>query len=438
MPRVSLHTLGCKLNFAETSTIAREFERHDFEVVPFGEPADVTIINTCTVTEQAERKCRNMVRRAVASSPDPYVVVTGCYAQLRPGEIAEIDGVDLVIGNAEKPRLFELAGGFDRTAKTQVAVSCIDDVKEFGPAYSAAERTRAFLKIQDGCDYACSFCTIPAARGPSRSATIDDTISQAREIAGRGYAEIVLSGVNVGLFGRQHGVSLLDLLKELVLVDGIERLRISSIEPNLLTDEIIDFVAESPRMMPHFHIPLQSGDDVVLGLMRRRYRREVYTARVERILSRMPDACIGVDVIVGSPGETPESFETTTSFLTDLPAGYLHIFTYSERPGTAAAKSGCADVPKDERRRRSRVLRSLSDQKRRQFHRRFVGEIRPVLWEDGGGRRTMHGFTDNYVKVRATYDKMRAGSIEAVTLFRQEKDGVIVTDDEMILMEDLI
>ena len=442
MPRVSLHTLGCKLNFAETSTIARDFARRNYEVVAFGEPADVTVINTCTVTQQAEQKCRNVVRRAVKSSPDPLVIVTGCYAQLRPEEIARIDGVDLVVGNAEKPRLFEIAHGFVRSDSTQIEVSCIDETEDFGPAYSAHERTRAFLKVQDGCDYSCSFCTIPAARGSSRSATPDEVLRQAHEIAMLGYREVVLSGVNVGLYGRQQGGSLLDLLRRLDDADGIERFRISSIEPNLLTDEIIDFVADSDRFMPHFHVPLQSGDNGVLGVMRRRYRREVYAERVERILSRMPDACVGADVIVGSPSETDAAFDNTLSFIADMAIAYLHVFTYSERPGTAALdltrRREHLAVPKQTRKKRSKELRLLSSRMRSAFHARFIGQTRPVLWEGAEHGGQMHGFTDNYVKVRAPHDETRVGLIENVDLLRADDDGVILTDDGLVLVEELI
>jgi threonylcarbamoyladenosine tRNA methylthiotransferase MtaB len=440
MPRVSLHTLGCKLNFAETSTIAREFSRRDYKVVPFGEPADVTVINTCTVTEQAEQKCRNMVRRAIAASPDAFVVVTGCYAQLRSEDFEKMEGVDLVLGNADKNDLFEMADGFAKTGATQVAVSCIDEVQEFGPAYSASERTRAFLKVQDGCDYGCSFCTIPAARGRSRSASLDETVAQACDIAAAGFRELVLSGVNVGLYGEPHGSSLVELLGRISEIEGMDRIRISSIEPNLLTDEIIGLVSESQSLMPHFHIPLQSGDDEILGLMRRRYRRAVYADRVERIVSSIPDACIGADVIVGFPGETDRSFANTVSFLEELPIAYLHAFAYSERPGTAALDlqhRGHMSVPKPERKRRVRALRHLSTRMRRRFSERFVGESREVLWEKSESGASMQGFTDNYIRVKSLTEAYEIGSIERVMLSEVKPDGTMMSDPLIMIGQEV-
>ena len=434
MARVSFYTLGCKLNYAETSTLERDFEAHHFSVVPFGEPSDVTVVNTCSVTSEADRKCRNVIRRALRANPDSFIVVTGCYAQLQPEEIAAIDGVDAVLGAGEKFRLFDLIGEFSKKEETQVAVSCIDDVREYGAAFSSSDRTRAFLKVQDGCDYSCAFCTIPLARGASRSQPLRDTVAQAREIAGRGYREIVLSGVNIGLYGEDHGTSLIELLRALDRVEGIERYRISSIEPNLLTDEIIDFVAASDRFQPHFHIPLQSGDDVVLGKMRRRYRREVYMDRVTRIKQLMPHACIGVDVIVGFPAETGERFENTHAFIRDLPVSYLHVFTYSERPDTTAVERldvmGGERVPKSERSRRNRRLRMLSRQKEQTFYREHLGTSRPVLWENASsGDGLMAGYTDNYIRVEAAADPNREGIIEPVLLDRLSSRGTVHAAD---------
>ena len=433
MSRVSFYTLGCKLNYAETNTLARDFASRRFEVVPFGTPADVTVVNTCSVTAEADRKCRQVVRRARWASPDAFIVVTGCYAQLQPEAIARIPGVDAVLGAREKFRLFEVLEDFNRPDQTQVAVSCIDDVTTFGPAYSTGERTRAFLKVQDGCDYRCSFCTIPAARGRSRSHPLAPLLAQAREIAARGYKEVVLSGVNIGLYGQEHGLTLLDLLRALDEVEGLERYRISSIEPNLLTDAIIDFVAASRAFQPHFHLPLQSGDDGVLRKMRRRYRRDHYTDRVNRIKERMPDACIGVDVIVGFPAETPERFENTCRYLEALPVSYLHVFTYSERPGTAAVdhleRMGMAPVPGPERARRNRVLRLLSEKKRRTFYSAHLGRIRPVLWEDEEKDGLMYGFTDNYIKMHQPFDKAEAGMIRPVRLEAVGTDGTVSAAD---------
>ncbi len=438
MPRVAFHTLGCKLNFAETNTVQRAFEERAFTVVPFGEAADVAVVNTCTVTAEADRKCRQVIRRALRANPDAFVIVTGCYAQLRPEDLAAIDGVDVVLGAHEKFRLFHLIDSFKKREQTQIAVSCIDEVTEFGPAFSSNERTRAFLKVQDGCDYTCAFCTIPLARGKSRSAPLDQILAQARTIAARGFKEIVLSGVNIGLYGQgahdpARETSLLDLLRALETVEGIERYRISSIEPNLLTDAIIDFVAASETFQPHFHIPLQSGDDDVLGTMRRRYRRAVYADRVARILDLMPDACIGVDVIVGFPTETEERFENTYQFLHALPVAYLHAFTYSERPNTTAVdqldQMGGAPVPKPERSRRNRMLRILSQKKQHAFYRRHLGDTRPVLWESTEKDGVMYGFTDNYVKVQRPFDPARVGTIEEVRLGSMADEGTVVAED---------
>ncbi len=433
MPRVSFYTLGCKLNFAETSTLERDFRARHYEVVPFGEPADVTVINTCTVTAEAERQCRQIIRRAIRQNPNAFIIVTGCYAQLRPEEIARIEGVDVVLGAREKFHLFELIENFQKKEQTQVAVSCIDDLEEFGPAFSSTERTRAFLKIQDGCDYVCSFCTIPRARGRSRSQPIDATIAQAQQLAEMGFKEIVLTGVNIGLYGQEFGLTLLDLLRALDQVTGIERYRISSIEPNLLTDEIITFVAESRAFMPHFHMPLQSGDNFVLGKMRRRYRRELYAERVARIRELLPDAAIGVDVIVGFPAETPERFENTYRFLNELPVSYLHVFTYSERPGTAAVEQldrmGAPPVPKSERSRRNRMLQVLSQKKRHAFYRAHQGQVRPVLWESTEKHGLMYGYTDNYIRVQCPFDPERAGQIECVRLGDFAPGGTLVAED---------
>ena len=420
MSTVAFHTLGCKLNFAETGTMAEQFRQREFSAVPFGEAADVVVLNTCTVTDEADRKCRQAIRKALRANPEAFVIVTGCFAQLRPEEVAGIDGVDLVLGANEKFNLFTYLDALHKQEQTQIEVSCIDDGTAFGAAYSASERTRAFLKVQDGCDYTCSFCTIPQARGRSRSETIPGVIRQAEAIAEAGYREIVLSGVNIGLFGQERGEELLDLLRELDRVEGIERFRISSCEPNLLTNDIVDFVASSRAFMPHFHLPLQSGDDFVLGKMRRRYQRSLYQDRVERIHSLMPDSAVGVDVIVGFPAETPERFDNTHAFLADLPISYLHVFTYSERPDTVAVdqldRMGGSVVPKQERSNRNRRLRLLSEKKRAGFYARFLGSSRPVLWEDMERDGWMSGFTDNHIRVEAPYDGARVGQIESVSL----------------------
>lgn len=434
MNRVAFYTLGCKLNFAETGAIQDSFLEKEYEVVPFGEPADVAVINTCTVTEEADRKCRQIIRRALRANEDTFVIVTGCYAQLQPETIAQIDGVDAVLGANEKFQLFNILKDFEKREQTQVDVSCIDDVNVFGPAYSAGERSRAFLKVQDGCDYSCAFCTIPLARGKSRSQSITETVRQARDIAARGYKEIVISGVNIGLFGEDTGESLLALLKQLDKVNGIERFRISSIEPNLLTDEIIEFVARSRAFQPHFHIPLQSGDDYVLGKMRRRYRSNVYKERVARIKNLMPDAAIGVDVIVGYPAESEERFENTFNFLSDLPITYLHVFTYSERPNTFAveqvAASSWKPIPKPVRSKRNQRLRLLSEKKKSAFYSAHLGQSRPVLWEADQKKEWMHGFTDNYIKVERPFDPDRINAIETVFLSHISDSGNVLADTQ--------
>ncbi len=432
MPRVAFHTLGCKLNMAETSSLQRAFEEHAFEVVPFGDSADVAVVNTCSVTAEADRKCRQVIRRALRANPSACVVVTGCYAQLQPEAVSSIEGVDVILGTHEKARLFEFIDTFEKRERTQVHVSCIDDRDAFAPAHLATDRTRAFLKVQDGCDYSCSFCTIPLARGKSRSGSPELLLSQARELAARGVREVVLTGVNLGLYGQdlESKSSLLDLLRAFSCIDGIERWRISSIEPNLLTDALIDFVAESRAFVPHFHVPLQSGDDAVLGAMRRRYRRRRWADRARRIIEYMPDACIGADVIVGFPAETKEHFENTVAFLSDLPIAYLHVFTYSERPNTAAVNSphrmGGHPVPRAVRAFRNRRLRCLSDKKRQAFYERYLGQERPVLWERPKRQDALSGFTDNYIRVRRPFDEARIGSVETVRLGSIGSDGALM------------
>lgn len=433
MSRVSFYTLGCKLNFAETNTLERQFADRDFAVVPFGDTAEVTVINTCSVTNEADRKCRNIIRRALRANPDAFVIVTGCYAQLQPQEIAEIDGVDVVLGANEKFQLFQMVEEFTKRERTHVSVSCIDETTDFGPAYSSTDRTRAFLKVQDGCDYTCAFCTIPLARGRSRSQPLEASLEQARRIAADGFKEVVLTGVNIGLYGEDYGTSLLQLVRELDGVDGIQRFRISSIEPNLLTDDLIDFVGSSAKFQPHFHIPLQSGDDYVLGKMRRRYKRDVYAGRVHRIKQLMPDACIGVDVIVGFPAEDEDRFLNSYGFINDLPISYLHAFTYSERPDTAAVENpnrmGGEHVPKPERSRRNKMLRILSKKKVEAFYRSHLGNTRPVLWEGSDRDGLMLGYTDNYIRVEAPFDASKDGVVEPVYLEEMTSSGTVRTAD---------
>lgn len=401
MKKVAFYTLGCKLNYSETSTISRKFEEKGYQKVDFTDTPDIFIINTCSVTENADKKCHKIVREARSISPDAFVAIIGCYAQLKPKEISAIPGVDAVLGANEKFRLVELLDGFVRPPQPIVYSCDIDTVNTFHTSYSLQDRTRTFLKVQDGCDYSCSFCTIPLARGGSRSDTVANLVKAAREIAAAGVKEIVLTGVNTGDFGIQGGERkerFIDLARALDEVEGIERIRISSIEPNLLTNEIIRFVSRSTRFVPHFHVPLQSGSNRMLKLMRRRYLRELYSERVAEIKSEMPHACIGVDVIIGFPGESDADFLDTGQFLNELDISYLHVFTYSERENTLAA-SMPDPVPVRVRNERSRMLHILSDKKRRAFYEANVGSIRTVLFENDIDDGMIHGFTDNYVRV---------------------------------------
>ena len=397
---VAFHTLGCKLNFSETSSIRRQFEDHGYRVIPFEDGADIYVINTCSVTEFADRKCRYEVRRALGYAPDARVIVIGCYAQLKPKEIADIPGVDLVLGAAEKFNILHYVNSLSMGAtKGMVVAGEIAEVDQFESAFSFGDRTRTFLKVQDGCNYKCSFCTIPKARGKSRSDSISNVIATARQIVDLGSKEIVLTGVNTGDFQDPvTGQSFIDLIKALDTIEGIERIRISSIEPNLCHNEVIDFVASSKRFVPHLHMPLQSGSNKILKLMRRRYARELYADRVAYIKEKMPHCCIGVDVIVGFPGETEEDFLATYHFLKDLDISYLHVFTYSERDNTHAPDLPDS-VPMNIRKERNKMLRILSDKKRRAFEEQFTGTQRPVLWEYSKVDGMMCGFTDNYIKL---------------------------------------
>jgi threonylcarbamoyladenosine tRNA methylthiotransferase MtaB len=427
MRSVAFHTLGCKLNFAETSAVGRQFLESGFVKKDFSEASDVYVVNTCSVTENANKKCRQIIRGALKLNPEAYVIVIGCYAQLKPAEIAAIPGVDMVLGAGDKFRILELVEDFTKEPNPCVFNSEIKEVDSFVDAYSLGDRTRSFLKIQDGCDYKCSFCTIPLARGRSRSDSRENILRNAMTLAQKGVKEIVLTGVNIGDYGKdQPGtffdiVQMLDQAPELM---GIERIRISSIEPNLLHNDIIEYVAQAQRFMPHFHIPLQSGSNEMLGAMRRRYRRELYVDRVHTIKTTMPHACIGVDVIVGFPGETEQHFEDSYRFLNELDVSYLHVFTYSERENTLAATMADS-VPLKERHRRSKMLRMLSQKKRRYFYEQFVGQNRPILFEGKETQDTMHGFTDNYIKVVAPMDTALINQIQRFWLNQVNPEGLM-------------
>jgi threonylcarbamoyladenosine tRNA methylthiotransferase MtaB len=413
---VAFHTLGCKLNFSETSTLSRQLEADGFLKKEFDDQADVYVINTCSVTDNADKECRQLVRRLQRKAPESLVVITGCYAQLKPKEIASIPGVDLVLGAAEKFNLTRHLKELSKGDSTKISSCDIADVSGFSASFSLNDRTRSFLKVQDGCDYTCSFCTIPMARGKSRSDSIDNVLRNAEELAANGVKEIVLTGVNLGDFGKgpdggkAYRENFYELVQALDKVDGIERFRISSIEPNLLTEEIIDFVSASRKFMPHFHIPLQSGSNEVLALMRRRYRRELYAEKVEHIRKQMPHCAIGVDVIVGFPGETEAHFKESFEFLHELPVAYFHVFTYSEREGTRALDIKPV-VPVGVRHERNKVLRNLSFMKMQEFTRQQEGETRKVLFEDHVKNGMMEGYTDNYIRIATPYRKEWANQV---------------------------
>lgn len=435
---VAFYTLGCKLNYSETSSIGRLFEQAGYATIKFQDGANIYVINTCSVTDFADRKCRKIVRQALRHSPEAFVIVVGCYAQLKPQEIAEIPGVDLVLGAAEKFRILDYVDELSKApGKGMVQAGEVKEAKDFINAFSFGDRTRSFLKVQDGCDYKCTFCTIPLARGNSRSDTIENVVANAKEIAQMGVQEIVLTGVNIGDFGNGteviEGVRpkkealFIDLIQALDEVEGISRFRISSIEPNLCTDEIIEFVAQSKRFAPHFHMPLQSGNNKQLRAMRRRYKRELYAQRVEKIKTLMPHCCVGVDVIVGFPGETEEDFLESYQFINSLDISYLHVFTYSERPNTPAYEmDGIVSV--EERRRRNKMLTILSDKKRRYFYEKHIGQTRPVLFEAHKNKDLLAGFTDNYIKIEAPYNPGLINEIApaALCLINDESGAVSI------------
>ena len=400
MKRIALHTLGCKLNYAETAAIGKQFTGNGYKVVGIDDGADVVVINSCSVTASADRECRQLIRRALRLSPNAFVAVIGCYAQLQAEQLAAIPGVDLVLGSQDKFSLLKYVKNGAKKTHAEISVSCIGETNEFGLASSAGfeERTRAFLKVQDGCDYSCTYCTIPQARGKSRSAVLSDIIRQAREAVGLGYKEVVLTGVNVGDYGRNDGTNLLTLLKQLKTVDGLMRIRISSIEPNLLTDELLDFWIAEDKLCNHWHIPLQSGSDTILRSMQRRYLTKVYTNRIERIKSHVPEAGIGTDVIVGFPGESHEFFEDTYNYLADLPVTYFHVFSYSERPNTPAS-GFIQKIDPSIKAERSKRLHTLGNQKRNDFYHCFIGKTIPVLFESVNSDGLVSGLTEEYIRV---------------------------------------
>jgi threonylcarbamoyladenosine tRNA methylthiotransferase MtaB len=428
--KVAFYTLGCKLNFSETSTIARDFQKEGFDRVDFEEIADIYVVNTCSVTENADKQFKQIVKKAIKLNPNAFVVAVGCYAQLKPEELAAVDGVDLVLGATEKFKITDYINDLSKNDKGEVHSCEIEEADFYVGSYSIGDRTRAFLKVQDGCDYKCTYCTIPLARGISRSDALENVLKNAKEISEQGIKEIVLTGVNIGDYGKgefgnkKHEHTFLDLVKALDEVEGIERLRISSIEPNLLKNETIDFVAKSRTFVPHFHIPLQSGSNEILKKMKRRYLREVYTDRVANIRKVMPQACIGVDVIVGFPGETDEHFLETYHFLNDLEISYLHVFTYSERDNTEAAEMDGV-VPANVRSKRSKMLRGLSVKKRRAFYESQIGSSRTVLFESENKEGYIHGFTENYVKIKTPWDPALVNTLQEVQLTKIDEDGSV-------------
>ena len=425
--KVSFYTLGCKLNFSETSTIARLFEDAGFAKVDFEDTPDVYVVNTCSVTDNADKRCRALVRKALRHNPEAFIVIVGCYAQLKPQEIAAIPGVDLVLGANEKFNILDHLEEREKKEHGEAIASEIKHVREFVPSYSIGDRTRTFLKVQDGCDYFCSFCTIPLARGRSRSNSVAETLKVAKEVAATEVKEIVLTGVNIGDFGKGTDESFYDLVQALDEVEGIERFRISSIEPNLLSDEIITFVAQSKRFVPHFHIPLQSGSDLLLEKMRRRYRTSLYADRIARIKELMPDACIGVDVIIGFPGETDEEFQRTYDFLNGIDVSYLHVFTYSERQNTTAVRMDQV-VPNQVRQERSKMLHILSEKKKRFFYEQQIGKLGTMLAETQEHEGLLFGFTENYVKVRLPFDASYSNQLIKVRHAAIASDGTMVGD----------
>ena len=433
MQKVAFYTLGCKLNFSETATISRSFINEGFDRVKFEEKAAIYVINTCSVTENADKKFKNVVKTALKQNPKAFIIGIGCYAQLKPETLAQVDGVDLVLGAQEKFKVTDYINDLTKNDMGEVHSCEIDEVNQYESAYSIGERTRAFLKVQDGCDYKCTYCTIPLARGISRSDALENVLKNAKEIAEQGIKEIVLTGVNIGDYGKgefgnkKHEHTFFELVQALDKVEGIHRLRISSIEPNLLKDETIAFVANSNSFVPHFHIPLQSGSDTLLKKMKRRYLRETYTNRVNRIKELMPNACIGVDTIVGFPGETDELFLETYRYLQDLDIAYLHVFTYSERPNTeAVAMDGV--VPPQVRHKRSKMLRGLSVKKRRAFYDSQIGNTLTALFEADNHDGFIYGFTENYVKVKTAYDKALVNTLHQIKLSKIDDDGLVLFD----------
>ena len=428
--KVAFYTLGCKLNFSETSTIARSFQGEGFDRVGFDEKADIYVINTCSVTDNADKRFKTVVKSALKQNEKAFLIAIGCYAQLKPEELAAVDGVDMVLGATEKFKVTDYINDLTKNEKGEVHACEIEEADFYVGSYSIGDRTRAFLKIQDGCDYKCTFCTIPLARGISRSDTLENVLKNASEISEKGIKEIVLTGVNIGDYGKgefgnkKHEHNFFELVKALDTVNGIQRIRISSIEPNLLKNDTIDFVANSKSFVPHFHIPLQSGSDKLLKLMKRRYVRDVYTNRVEVIKKRMPNACIGVDVIIGFPGETDALFLETYNYLNELDISYLHVFTYSERPNTEAAEMPLS-VPKNVRNKRSKMLRGLSVKKRRAFYESQLGNETIVLFESENKEGFIHGFTENYIKVKTTWNPDLVNTLHTIKLSEIDEDGIV-------------